>query len=186
MINLAEKRISKFQFAKLVIQDFFIFICRKSFKRFMGWIKKILKGLSSSNKYSGKHNGRYDKYPQTTGDALSDFDSEEIDRAIALSLLEEDAKSVVSTVEEDGHDDDDDDNEDDHCEHADHHDDEDDGDEHDVFDDDDDDDDDDDERSVSSVEEDNQNHTISSPEDDETESSYLSEEDNKGKKPISE
>ncbi|KAF5763712.1 putative transcription factor interactor and regulator LIM family [Helianthus annuus] len=147
----------------------------------MGWIKKILKGLSSSNKYSGKHNGRYDKYPQTTGDALSDFDSEEIDRAIALSLLEEDAKSVVSTVEEDGHDDDDDDDdEDDHCEHADHHDDEDDGDEHDVFDDEDD----DDERSVSSVEEDNQNHTISSPEDDETESSYLSDEDNKGKKPI--
>ncbi|XP_076888740.1 protein DA1-related 1-like isoform X2 [Bidens hawaiensis] len=154
----------------------------------MGWLTKILKGFSSSNKL-GKHHGRDQMYPQTT-DALSDFDSEEIDRAIALSLLEEDARSIVSTVEEVDHDnsndDDDDDDDDDDEEHYEDDDDDDDDDKNDDEHDDDLDDDDnvdDDEHSVSSEEED-QNQTISSPEDDETESSYLSEEDNKGKKPI--
>ncbi|KAL8248778.1 hypothetical protein R6Q59_005646 [Mikania micrantha] len=138
----------------------------------MGWLTKILKGFGLSNKYSGKHHGRYEndgiwEYPPTTVDTLSDFDMEEIDRAIALSLLEEDAKSIVSTVEEE----DDDDDDDVHDHHHDH-------------DSNNDEDDDDYEHSLSSAEEDDQKQTISSPEDDETESSYLSEEDNKGKKPI--
>ncbi|KAI3824114.1 hypothetical protein L1987_05563 [Smallanthus sonchifolius] len=152
--------------------NFFEFL-KKEVKRFMGWLTKILKGFSSSNKYSGKHHGRYEndgisEYPATTVDALSDFDSEEIDIAIALSLLEEDVKSIVSTVKEE------DDHDHDNSDDAHHHDNDDDSDE---------DEDEDDEHSLSSAEEDDdQKQAISSPEDDETESS--SEEDNKGKKPI--
>ncbi|XP_024975614.1 protein DA1-related 1-like isoform X2 [Cynara cardunculus var. scolymus] len=72
----------------------------------MGWLTKILRGFSSSNKNSGKYHGRYENEgiwvdPPTTVDTLSDFDSEEIDRAIALSLLEEDTKSTISDAEED-------------------------------------------------------------------------------------
>ncbi|PWA72983.1 LIM domain-containing protein [Artemisia annua] len=164
----------------------------------MGWLTKIIKGFSSSDKYSRKHHGRYGdgwECPPTTVDTLSDFDIEEIDRAIALSLLEEDAKSIVSVVEEedgedseeeeqgeneeeekddDDDDDDDDDededeNEEDEDEDVDH--DHDDGDEYDE------------ERSLSSDEDDTK-QTVSHQEEDETASSSPSEEDDKGKKVI--
>ncbi|PWA72984.1 LIM domain-containing protein [Artemisia annua] len=166
----------------------------------MGWLTKIIKGFSSSDKYSRKHHGRYGdgwECPPTTVDTLSDFDIEEIDRAIALSLLEEDAKSIVSVVEEedgedseeeeqgeneeeekddDDDDDDDDDededeNEEDEDEDVDH--DHDDGDEYDE------------ERSLSSDEDDTK-QTVSHQEEDETASSSPSEEDDKGKKVIEE
>ncbi|KAK9064845.1 hypothetical protein SSX86_016227 [Deinandra increscens subsp. villosa] len=161
----------------------------------MGWLTKILKGFGLSNKYSGKHHGRYEnngiwEYPPTTVDTLPDFDSEEIDRAIALSLIEEDTKSIVSTVEEeddddeDDEDDDDEDDDDDNEDGDDHHHHDANNDEDDDDDEDEDEDDDDGEHSISSVEEDDQKQTISSQEDEETESSYLSEEDNKGKQPI--
>ncbi|XP_071696262.1 protein DA1-related 1-like [Rutidosis leptorrhynchoides] len=146
----------------------------------MGWLTKILRGFSSSDKYSRKHHGRYQdeeawECPPTNEDTLPDFDSEEIDRAIALSLLEEDAKSTISVVEDEEEksdaeiDDDDnrDENDDDHDDHDHDHDHE------------------NEEQSLSSEDEDDdQIETVSSPEEDETESNSPSEEDDKGKKVI--
>lgn len=139
----------------------------------MGCLAKILRGIGLSDKISGKHRGRYDDEGIWEGNPTtvetSDFDSEEIDRAIALSLLEEDAKSVVSIVEEDDNDDDDENHDHDHDYDHDHDDD----DHHDH-----------DERSVSSErssEEDDEKHADLSPEEDETRSNSPSEEDDKGK-----
>nr|XP_043608508.1 protein DA1-related 1-like [Erigeron canadensis] len=171
----------------------------------MGWLTKILKGLSSGDKYSRKHHRRYEdeeiwECPPTTVDTLSDFDSEEIDRAIALSLLEEDAKSTVSVVEddddtkstnfdvedEDNDDAHDHDHDDDNNDHHHDHDDDDDDHHHDH----DDDDEEEEDRSFSSEEENYQAQAVSSPEDNETGSNSLSEEeeeeeeDDKGKKVI--
>nr|GEU87598.1 protein DA1-related 1-like isoform X1 [Tanacetum cinerariifolium] len=152
----------------------------------MGWLTKIIKGFSSSDKYSRKHHGRYGdgwECPPTTVDTLSDFDIEEIDRAIALSLLEEDAKSMVSVVEEDDEENeeqeekeeeeekDDDDDDDDANEEEEEDEDVDHDDEYDK------------ERSLSSEEDDNK-QTVSHQEEDGTASSSPSEDDDKGKKVI--
>ncbi|XP_024973591.1 protein DA1-related 1-like isoform X2 [Cynara cardunculus var. scolymus] len=73
----------------------------------MDWLTKILKGSSSSHKISeGRYHERYEaegiwEEPSTIVNSLSDFDDEEIDRAIALSLMEEDERSVCSLVEDD-------------------------------------------------------------------------------------
>lgn len=73
--------------------------------RAMGWLTKILKG--SSHKISeGQYHGKYDdegiwEGPPTSLDALSDFAMEDIDRAIALSLAEEDEKGSFSPSKED-------------------------------------------------------------------------------------
>nr|XP_043631152.1 protein DA1-related 1-like [Erigeron canadensis] len=75
----------------------------------MGWLTKILKGSSSSSSHrvtEGHYHERFEndeiwEEPPTTVDASSDFDYEEIDRAIALSLAEEDERSVLSIVEDD-------------------------------------------------------------------------------------
>ncbi|KAL0377812.1 UNVERIFIED_CONTAM: protein DA1-related 1 [Sesamum radiatum] len=62
----------------------------------MGWLTKILKG--SSHKISkGQYHGKYEddtiwEGPPTSADQLSDFDKEELDRAIALSIAEQDEK----------------------------------------------------------------------------------------------
>ncbi|XP_076936200.1 protein DA1-related 1-like [Bidens hawaiensis] len=75
----------------------------------MGWLTKIFKGssLGSSHRVTeGRYRERYESDgvwgdPPTTSDELLDFDNEEIDRAIALSLAEEDERSVCSVVEDD-------------------------------------------------------------------------------------
>ncbi|KAK3000514.1 hypothetical protein RJ639_020798 [Escallonia herrerae] len=62
----------------------------------MGWLTKIFKG--SSHKISeGQYHSKYDdekiwEGPTTSVDAWSDFENEDIDRAIALSLSEDDQK----------------------------------------------------------------------------------------------
>ncbi|XVF73678.1 hypothetical protein PTKIN_Ptkin13bG0002000 [Pterospermum kingtungense] len=64
----------------------------------MDWIKKIFKGCT--NKFSeGHYHGHYAEDPQFyapsgTRDALQEYEDEEIDRAIALSLLDESQKGV--------------------------------------------------------------------------------------------
>ncbi|XP_023729030.1 protein DA1-related 1 isoform X1 [Lactuca sativa] len=136
--------------------------------RGMGWLTKILKGSSSSHRISeGRYHDRYEneevwEEPPSTEDALSDFDQEEIDRAIAFSLVEEDERSALSLVEDDKksarssvH------------EHE----------EEEV----------EEEGSVSSLEEDH-NDAVSSPEPEQHNrgSNYPSEEDHKGKKVIDE
>lgn len=76
----------------------------------MRWLTKILKG--SSHKISkGQYHGKYEddtiwEGPPASADQLSDFDKEELDRAIALSIAEADdkGKKVVddeSQLEED-------------------------------------------------------------------------------------
>ncbi|KAI3665764.1 hypothetical protein L6452_44395 [Arctium lappa] len=140
----------------------------------MGWLTKILKGFSLSNKNSGKYHGRYEdegiwENPPTTADTLSDFDSEEIDRAIALSLLEEDTKSTISVAEDEDDDKDAEIDEDTDAQK------------------DDEDDDEDEEGSISSEEEDEKIPAVSPSEEDETGSNSPSEEeddDDKGKKVI--
>ncbi|XP_052205326.1 protein DA1-related 1-like isoform X2 [Diospyros lotus] len=58
----------------------------------MGWLTKILKG-SSHKIPEGHYNSKHDEDIIWEGaDARSDFDNEDIDRAIALSLSEEDQK----------------------------------------------------------------------------------------------
>ncbi|GAB4847095.1 Protein DA1- 1, variant 2 [Ancistrocladus abbreviatus] len=60
----------------------------------MGWLSKIFGG-SSHRVSEGQYHGRYgedsfwDYDPSTTADAWSDYDNEDIDRAIALSLSED-------------------------------------------------------------------------------------------------
>ncbi|KAJ0704154.1 putative transcription factor interactor and regulator LIM family [Helianthus annuus] len=75
----------------------------------MGWLTKILKGygLGSDHRVTeGRYDERYENDgawgdPPTTSDELLDFDNEEIDRAIALSLAEEDERNASSVVEDD-------------------------------------------------------------------------------------
>ncbi|KAL3833414.1 hypothetical protein ACJIZ3_008150 [Penstemon smallii] len=62
----------------------------------MGWLTKILKG--SSHKISeGQYHGKYEhdtifEEPSNSVDEWSDFEKEELDRAIALSIVDEDDK----------------------------------------------------------------------------------------------
>ncbi|CAA3029834.1 protein DA1-related 1-like [Olea europaea var. sylvestris] len=72
----------------------------------MGWLNKILKG--SDYKISkGQSHGKYEDdtiwegYP-TSAEARSNFDGEEIDHAIALSLADEDAKGK-KVIDDDSH-----------------------------------------------------------------------------------
>ncbi|WOH10683.1 hypothetical protein DCAR_0730153 [Daucus carota subsp. sativus] len=62
----------------------------------MGWLTKILKGSShriSEGQYHGKyHEEKFWEGPSNSVDAWSDFEQEDIDHAIALSLAEEDLK----------------------------------------------------------------------------------------------
>ncbi|XP_057951954.1 protein DA1-related 1-like [Malania oleifera] len=63
----------------------------------MGWFKKILKGSSTHKISEGQYHGKYEddrfwEEPSPTVNAWSDTENEEIDRAIALSLSEEDQK----------------------------------------------------------------------------------------------
>ncbi|XP_071739420.1 protein DA1-related 1-like [Rutidosis leptorrhynchoides] len=71
----------------------------------MGWLTKILKGssFSSSHKVTEGQHERFDDdgiRDESPTDAFSDIDIEELDRAIALSLAEEDERSLTSTVED--------------------------------------------------------------------------------------
>ncbi|KAL2531925.1 Protein DA1-related 1 [Abeliophyllum distichum] len=75
----------------------------------MGWLSKILKG-SDYKLSKGQYHGKYEddtiwEGPPTSAEAQSDFDREEIDRAIALSLTEDEkGKNVIdndSHLEED-------------------------------------------------------------------------------------
>ncbi|KAG9145045.1 hypothetical protein Leryth_018335 [Lithospermum erythrorhizon] len=68
----------------------------------MGWITKLFKGSSHKGQYHGKYQETTIwEQPSTPPDTGSDFDHEEIDRAIALSLVEddEDEKQISATVE---------------------------------------------------------------------------------------
>lgn len=61
----------------------------------MGWLSKIFGG--SSHSHRGQHHGRYGEdtvwdAPTTSADAWSDYDNEDIDRAIALSLAEQEER----------------------------------------------------------------------------------------------
>ena len=62
----------------------------------MGWLNKIFKG--SSHKISeGNYHGRYQgdtvqNEPSCSGDVWAETENEDIDRAIALSLSEEEQK----------------------------------------------------------------------------------------------
>lgn len=64
----------------------------------MGWLSKIFGGSSNSHRISeGQYHGRYGEEtiwegPTTSGDAWSDYGNEDIDRAIALSLAEEEER----------------------------------------------------------------------------------------------
>ncbi|RZC67065.1 hypothetical protein C5167_010753 [Papaver somniferum] len=73
--------------------------------RIMGWLNKIFKGSShkiSEGQYQGKHEEEevWNEPATNSADAWSEFETEDIDRAIALSLLEEEekGKNVVETV----------------------------------------------------------------------------------------
>ncbi|KAF7121156.1 hypothetical protein RHSIM_Rhsim13G0172200 [Rhododendron simsii] len=63
----------------------------------MGWLTKFMKGSNhkiSEGQYQAKYGDeRIWAGPSTTGkDAWSDFETEDVDHAIALSLAEEDQK----------------------------------------------------------------------------------------------
>ncbi|CAL1408861.1 unnamed protein product [Linum trigynum] len=77
----------------------------------MGWLTKILKGSSNKGNYHGHYGeNRYWEEPRRSVDNTSDFDKEELDCAIALSLseaydkgkkvIEEDDESLHSLEEE--------------------------------------------------------------------------------------
>ncbi|EEF29114.1 protein DA1-related 1 [Ricinus communis] len=67
----------------------------------MGWLTKIFKGSSYKGQYHGRFGeDRYWEEPHRSADDLSDFDREELDCAIALSLSEEDQKGK-KVIEED-------------------------------------------------------------------------------------
>ncbi|XP_075514952.1 protein DA1-related 1-like isoform X2 [Primulina tabacum] len=72
----------------------------------MGWLTKIFKG--STHKISGgQYAGRYEddtilEVPTTSEETGSDFDREEIDRAIAISIAEEDEK-VKKAIDKEAH-----------------------------------------------------------------------------------
>nr|GEV43709.1 protein DA1-related 1-like isoform X1 [Tanacetum cinerariifolium] len=130
----------------------------------MGWLTKIIRGSSSSSSHRVSERQDQDRYendeiseePPATVDASSDFDYEEIDRAIALSLVEEDERSVLSLVE--------DDKKSAHSSVKEEEEDDDDG------------------GSVSSLED--QNNAVPSPIEQNRGSSSITEEDHKGKKVI--
>ncbi|XP_021689134.1 protein DA1-related 1 isoform X1 [Hevea brasiliensis] len=70
----------------------------------MGWLKKIFKGSSYKGHYHEKYGeDRHWDEPRRSVDDLSDFDREEIDCAIALSLSEVDkkGKKVIAEEEDD-------------------------------------------------------------------------------------
>ncbi|KAG8642565.1 protein DA1-related 1 isoform X2 [Manihot esculenta] len=68
----------------------------------MGWLTKIFKGSSYKGQYHGKHGeDRYWDEHRRSVDDSSDFDREEIDCAIALSLSEADLKGKKVIEEED-------------------------------------------------------------------------------------
>ncbi|GKD24968.1 DA1-related 1-like protein isoform X1, partial [Tanacetum coccineum] len=133
----------------------------------MGWLTKIIKGSSSGSSHRVSERQDQDTYendeiweePPATVDASSDFDYEEIDRAIALSLVEEDERSVLSLVEDDKK-----------SAHSS------------VKEEEEEEDDDDDEGSVSSLED--QNNAVPTPIEQNRGSSSITEEDHKGKKVI--
>nr|XP_034889614.1 protein DA1-related 1-like isoform X1 [Populus alba]XP_034889615.1 protein DA1-related 1-like isoform X1 [Populus alba] len=67
----------------------------------MDWWTKVLEGSSSRGHYPGRYGeDRYWDEPRRSVDDLSDFDNEEIECAIALSLSEEDQKGK-KVIEED-------------------------------------------------------------------------------------
>ncbi|XP_027153838.1 protein DA1-related 1-like [Coffea eugenioides] len=73
--------------------------CRCIIDCIMGWLTKIFKG-SSHKLWEGQYHGKYEddaiwEGPSTSVDVWSDFDNEEIDHAIALSLAEEDQKAIA-------------------------------------------------------------------------------------------
>ncbi|CAM8921866.1 unnamed protein product [Rhodiola kirilowii] len=74
----------------------------------MGWLTKLLKGSGHSHKISEGQcsHGRYEldrpgEEPTTSTDAWSDIEREEMDRAIALSLAEEEEKSALAHASSD-------------------------------------------------------------------------------------
>ncbi|KAL6551674.1 Protein DA1-related 1 [Orobanche gracilis] len=77
----------------------------------MGWLTKILRGPSHNRISKGQYHGKDEddvvwEVPPTSEDQLSDFDKEELDRAIALSIVEEDEKGKKAIVISDDDDDD--------------------------------------------------------------------------------
>lgn len=68
----------------------------------MGWLTKILKGSSHRGQYHGKHTDESIWDGHVISDAWSDHDNEDMDHAIALSLLEEDQKGK-KVIEEESH-----------------------------------------------------------------------------------
>lgn len=65
----------------------------------MGWLNKIFKGSSSHKISEGQYHGKYEddmvwNDHSSTLDGVPDFDNEDIDRAIALSLSEEEHKQA--------------------------------------------------------------------------------------------
>ncbi|GER30798.1 hypothetical protein STAS_06755 [Striga asiatica] len=78
----------------------------------MGWLAKILRG-PNHRLSRGQYHGKYEdeivwEGPRRSADRVSDFDKEELDRAIALSIAEEDAKGKKVVDDNDDGDDDDD------------------------------------------------------------------------------
>ncbi|KAK9164065.1 hypothetical protein Syun_004967 [Stephania yunnanensis] len=72
----------------------------------MGWLNKIFKGSShkiSEGQYHGKlEDDRVWTEPSTSWDVLSEYENDDIDRAIALSLSEEDKKGK-NVIEDESH-----------------------------------------------------------------------------------
>ncbi|KAJ9170806.1 hypothetical protein P3X46_018882 [Hevea brasiliensis] len=69
----------------------------------MGWLTKILRVSSYKGQYLGKYaEDRYWDEPHHSVDDVSDFDREDIDCAIALSLSEQDQKGKKVIEEDDG------------------------------------------------------------------------------------
>lgn len=75
----------------------------------MGWLKKIFKGSGhriSEGQYHGKYgDDRIWDEPSPTADAWSDYENDDIDRAIALSLSEDDhkGKKVIEIEDSESH-----------------------------------------------------------------------------------
>uniref|UniRef100_A0A7C9ENY7 LIM zinc-binding domain-containing protein n=1 Tax=Opuntia streptacantha TaxID=393608 RepID=A0A7C9ENY7_OPUST len=72
----------------------------------MGWLSKIFGG--SSHSHRGQYHGRYGEdtvwdAPTTSADAWSDYDNEDIDRAIALSLAEQEEREIKQKAETEDH-----------------------------------------------------------------------------------
>ncbi|RRT46931.1 hypothetical protein B296_00051377 [Ensete ventricosum] len=68
----------------------------------MGWLSRYFKGSShrvSEGQYHG-NNGAYGVWnePSSSWDALSEYENEDVDRAIALSLSEKEQKKARATA----------------------------------------------------------------------------------------